>query len=288
MPVLYCQPINGLANRMMFMLSAMRIARRLNYEFIPIWDREAVVDDSTMGCSFQDLFESLDANSKKTDGLNLTEYSTELGRNILDTSSINGGDIFIKGFHFIFDLNDILLFNNDPSYSRIITKEIQSEWRSLRPIDNFIHYVEQDKFDLGIHIRRSTHIKSVNPDFAKDWSVPSDARLVDLLIQTIENENIKRIFLCSASMQTIDFIASHLRSYDLKVSNTSNWDLDVSSVQDAFKDFLTLTSCRLMFRNRESTFSALPSLLGSTKEFVYSDNGELTELVPLIFNGAGL
>jgi hypothetical protein len=287
MPVLYCQPTMGLANRLMFLLASMRIARKLNYEFIPIWNREKVDDDSQMGCSIHDLFANIPISKVDVNSLQLTQCSTIHGRNFIDVEALKGRDIFVKGFHFLMDIKDLVSVTNDPSYALIISKQIALEWSQLIP-HKFLYESVNYNYDIGIHIRRSTFIRSVNPNYTKDWSYPSDNDLIKFIHEIIVDINIKKIFLCSASEKTMHFLRSQLSMYDVECSNTNAWDLGVSAVQNAFIDMLNLANCSVIFRHRESTFSALPSLISAQKEYVYSDNGDINNLTPLIFNGAGL
>lgn len=271
MSKMYCEPINGIGNRLMFMLSALRLSAVYKRELIFVWRPDKDID-----CNFYEIFSNIfNFQSYKPDlplGKSISEY-----RNIIDFDTQE--DIYLKGYHFIFSKLDLevskeeLTLDHIRYWSKFLFSEVIQKSRPT------------NYFDFGIHIRRSSILDT------QDWSHPRKELLLNGIIQTINSKDreIKDIFLSCNNHEELEYFSNHLsKSFNVTTSSAATFGNDFNSIRSSFSDFFSLLNCESIFRRDISTFSALPAMLNSKEEYLYTEDEKLITRKPLILSGLAL
>ena len=273
MPKLYCEPTYGLANRLMMIVSAIRLAKKWDYDLVVVWK-----DDHCISCDYSAIFG--DQYEHITDSPSIPPYPTDLySRGLINPDRTKEDDLYIKSFHFVLALDDLKI---PPAQ---ITNELKQSWNEIIPSNQVLEKYQHQSFDLGIHIRRPTIF-----DTPTNWTSPSDLFISNISKNYIINHNIKSIYLCSPSPETTSFLTDAFADLNLKVitSISNSWGIDNPSLVQAYVDMLNLASCKHIIRHYLSTFSALPSLVSADSEMIYTDEEQVSERQPLILSGAAL
>jgi hypothetical protein len=270
MAVMYCQPINGIANRLMFMLSALRVCYKLNMELVLVW-----TPDKDLDCNFSDIFthkiKSLDVPPNIAPSKSVSSH-----RNIYNINPHD--DVFVKGFHFFFISQDFDLTKEE------ISLEYIKAWNRLIFSEEFNLRRQVRHFDLGIHIRRSSPLDT------QDWGKPDLNTITKIVVHTLNSKQfIKRIYVSSTSEIDRKSIANLLKGhYDVIESVTTSFSNDLKSTMDAFCDFFNLLTCKIIIRRDISTFAALAALLNASEEVLYTEEGAIYIRKPLVLSGLAL
>ena len=278
MPILYCEPVNGLANRLMMIVSCIRLAKKMNYELVIVWK-----DDPVFICDYNAIFG--DKFNYVKESPSIPPYPLgNLPRLWVNFDEIRGQDLYLKTYHFIFSTDDLNSLSDLNRAKIQITHELKQAWSEIVPSNKVIEKLHHKSFDLGIHVRRSMDVDTT------DWSKPSDSFISNLSKNFITQNNIKSLYLCSVSPETTNFIKDELLglNVDITTSSSNSWDLNNLSTIQAYVDMLHLASCRHIIRFATTTFSALPSLVSAETEVVYTENESFVHRQPLVFSGAAL
>jgi hypothetical protein len=272
MPVLYCEPVNGLANRFMFLASAIRLAHRNGYDVTIVWK-----PDNALNCKITDLICVEHSVVDESPGL-VPEASISEARYVIDFSRIKGKDVYVKGFHFIFELSDFALDKV------IISNQIRLHFQRLVPVPAVADALGNDIYDLGLHVRRSTIIDT------QDWGRPSDEFIACVCSYAIGKMNSRAVFIAASSVQSKEFMKRNLKIPDVSISTSSvnAWTLSSDSAVSDFVEMLKLARCRVIVRPAISTFSALPALINSVREFIYSEDEVFADRTPYVLTGNAL
>jgi len=281
MPILYCEPTYGLGNRLMMIASAIRLSKKWDYELVIVWK------DHSMSCDYNAIFG--EKFNYITESPSLPSYPTDLyPRVFINYDEIKGNDLYIKGFHFIFSLDDL---NTPPAQ---ITNELKHSWHEIVPSNEVLDKYLRNSFDLGIHVRRPVDIEVGVTSFETitNWTKPSDAFISNIAKNTIIKNNVRSIYICSPSQETINVIKDNLSDLNVNITISCShnaWDLhNKLPLVEAYVDMLHLASCKHIIRHYLSTFSALPSLVSADTEVIYTDEDKAYERQPLVFSGAAL
>jgi hypothetical protein len=74
----------------------------------------------------------------------------------------------------------------------------------------------------------------------------------------------------------------------ISTSDVNAWTLSSDSAVRDFVELLKLARCRVIVRPALSTFSALPALINSVSEFIYSEHEVFGERTPCVLTGNAL
>ncbi len=259
MPVLYCRPANNLANRMMSIVSAHRLARLWSYDFCLIWDWGP---ETLFANSYEELFE---CNHKVSRDFSLNAHELHIPER-----SSNGRHFYYKPL----SEKDVLLDGwghltlSDQDRGRTaeeITLDLQLELRNLfvpsvkvRECCKNLGYLDQ-AFEFGIHIRRGA------PEFD---SISENEKLLVLAQKIIKEGNYKSFFIASTDNATADFFGEKLSSYgNCFVSRGFNNEPCFRNHALAIYDLIFLSRCREIMKTGATTYSSLAGLLGSSVVF---------------------
>ena len=267
---MYCEAINGLGNRLMFMLSALRLSIKYKKKLVFIWSA-----DKDMDCNFYDLFSNFEFQTHKPDLP--VEESIIPHRYVVDLE--NKRDIYLKGFHFIFSPNDFQLSKEE------ITLEYIKTWNKLLFSNTIQSLKSINYYDMGVHIRRSSILDT------QDWGKPTTDIILSGIFKAIQSKHgmIKKIYISSNNPTELNYIGDILsKDFNLFLSNASNFSNDLDSIKSSFSDFFSLMNCEYIFRRDISTFSALPSMLNASEEYLYTEDSKLITRKPLLLSGLAL
>ncbi len=268
---IYCEPINGLGNRLMFMLSAFRLSVKYKKKLVFIWN-----PDKDMDCNFYEIFsKNFEFQNHKP---NLpAEESLVPYRYVVDLNYDR--DLYLKGFHFIFTPNDFFLSKEE------LTIEYIKFWNKFLFSDSIQALRKNIFYDLGIHIRRSSILDT------RDWGMPDVDTVLRLIMHVteIKNNEVKNIYISSNNPIELDYLADSLsEKFNIYKSSAFNFSNEISAIKSSFVDLFSLLNCEIMFRRDTSTFSSFPSMLNSSKEYLYTEDGKLIHRNPLILSGLAL
>ena len=270
MEKLYCEPLHGLGNRLMFMLSALRLSIKFKRKLVFVWSPDKNID-----CNFDDLFSNFEF---QTFTPNLpVEESIANHRYVVDLD--NKRDIYLKGFHFIFTPNDFYLSKED------ITLEHIKCWNKILFSNSIQSLKSTNYYDMGIHIRRSSILDTT------DWGKPTSDIILNGIMNTIQSKEskIKDIYISSNNPAELNYMKEILsKDFHIFSSNSTTFSNDLDSIKSSFSDFFSLINCEYIFRRDISTFSALPSMLNASEEYLYTEDSKLITRKPLILSGFAL
>ena len=285
MPTLYCQVSGGLANRLMSMISSIRIARIMDYKFTLLWSH-----DESITCNFNDVIRTtiptISGRDVSISNIDIASIENYNGRSAFTPPSHNR-DLLVKGWHHILlQQSDWLNFGDSGKIEAIENefRNIASEllWSDFDYIKN-LRKTER-KFDLGIHLRLNTKSDTRN------WEVHGNDFYLKTINYISKKYNPKSLFICTSNVELTKLIAEMLKSQIQNITYFSNSDsgTGVDSIESALEDMKQLSNCTRIFRNATSTFSALPALLGAEAQIIFDDLGNLYETIPRLGSGAAL
>jgi len=202
---------------------------------------------------------------------------------------INGGDNG-SWLHFIFATEDLSEFND--AKRSIITQEIRNTFNvNFRLKDRVSEalvsirtaIVSASKLNtIGIHIRRNTTADH------SDWSKPSLDWLAKNATLAAQLFSCDCAVLVSTDADASSAVGACLRESGVAVVIPNKFcdSSDVGLV--TIVDFLILCQMNALFRRVDSTFSALPQLLGGVTAVVYTAECALGVSEPYVMSGAAL
>ncbi|MEB3212564.1 MAG: hypothetical protein VKL39_14485 [Leptolyngbyaceae bacterium] len=244
----------------------------MNMDLVFVW-----TPDKDLDCTFHDIFtdkfKSLDLPPNIAPARSVSSH-----RPVYDINPEK--DVFVKGFHFFFILQD---FNETKEN---ISLDYIKAWNRMIFSEKFNLRRQVQHFDLGIHIRRSSQLDT------QDWGKPDLNTIVKIISHVLisKKEYINSIYVSSTNdmdrKSVVTFLKQH--HYDVLESGTNFFSNDLMSCLDAFCDFFYLLNCKVIIRRDISTFAALAALLNASEEVLYSEDGAIVIRKPLILSGLAL
>ena len=276
---LFVEATGGLANRLMCLLSGMRIARRLDRRLVMIrWAK-----DESLYANLTDLFET----PIEHDMVKPTAFDIHFGHSssilVMDDNNIKGKDIFIEGAHHFF-----YLMSDFERPRPVLAADIRNAFWSLELVPYIAQqvalYEDGLQNGLGLHIRRSIAAELNSPDthnhpeINRVWARPDDASYAQLAEHLVLQANLTgKVFVSTVSDATRSYIVERLGTERVKFFPARSYAHDESSasIQDALVDMLLLSRTRLITRRNPSTYPYLASILGGCPQVVIYDDGQL-------------
>ena len=263
------------------LIGAARLASRNYYDLVPVWGGKS----DEMNFNFEALFAVYpEVIHEVPEGVLEYIFDPSAPRNIIDFSEVEGRDIYIRGYHFVFSLSDINKVSSYPAIREKITEELRQEWRRMIPSSAVKKFITDSRYDLGVHIRRGV------PWDPTDWSQPTDDVVDHYIREIVKLKDIKSAYVCTSSCVTRDRLYTVLGDLGVQAtfSSANSWGQSEKDIVHAYVDMQNLSRCRHIFRHALSTFSALPAMIGADSEFIFSPLSGVIERVPLVFSGAAL
>lgn len=293
--LIVCNPENNLANRLITIISAWRIARLYGLDFLLVWNT-----DKDKSCIFnlcyRDLFEvhDFDVSTELPASCRLIRPKYELagGRSILPEQLVYSQDadaILIDGWrHFIYSDHD----RNKTS------EQITQEFRELglkliqpcRYVMDFSHLIGRkidETFDCGIHYRSGALVLADGPSLAGC----SVSQMISLVHSPGLRGRFNSVFVTGSdamanlnigqSLSTAFSVTRISTAYDFRPSNFAHW-LSVL-------DFITLSRCKVIINSGTTTYSSLAAVLGDASELITAvEPLRFVSRKPLLGSGLGL
>lgn len=280
MPVLYCRPINNLANRMMSITSAYRLSKMWGFDFCLIWDWGS---ENLFASPYEDLFkinfEVIRDFSNKSHNLFIPPRS-ESGRHFYK-KPINGQDVLLDGWgHLTLCESDLTLTPVEITsqlrlYFNLIFVPSEKVMNCCENLGYFNQY-----FNLGIHIRRGS-IEFNNS--------PSNDKLLSIISNIISTQNPESIFISSNDFQFADQLGlSYYSERRIFVSRCYNNQPSFRNHALAIYDLIFLSRCTEIIKNGATTFSSLAGLIGESEIYTINNEGQYSKHPAIYSAGAGL
>ncbi len=280
MPVLYCRPVNNLANRMMSIVSAWRLARLWSYEFCLIWDWGP---ETLFANAYEDLFVCDFAVqrdfSHQRHNLHLPARNDN-GRHFYRKPDL-AQDVFLSGW------GHMTLCEDDRSLSpQEITTQLRACFAALfvpkstvtQCCEN-LGYRDQ-RFDFGIHVRRGA---------AEFDRISTNAQLLQIAVGILTQGGFKSFFVASTEPASADYFGLKLRAHgDVFVSRGYNNEPSFRNHALAIYDLLFFSRCREIMKTGATTFSSLAGLMGAAILNTVNEQGVCIKHPALYSVGAGL
>jgi len=278
---LFIVPENGFVNRLISVISGLRIA---HYS-----DREPILvakDDISFNGRLKNL---LDLQLTEVDSLHLEP--NELGSSA-SLEPIGGRSFYVDSdiqichisgwHHFVFTEDDYALLQRIGEQGRL---KIESELRgySYKLLEKLY---DDSRYDLGIHIRTNTGERDNN----FQWTIPQISNLSNCISEKVQIWKIKKIYIACTSLDVRDALVQNLseRHPSLDIESGYSAKTNLTDKEKLLQDFRGLLNSNKIIRHPMSTFSALPSFINGYLEAIYLDNGELFERHPSLFKGCAL
>ena len=304
MKTLTIYPINGLANRLMALISAVRVATLTGYRLQVIWEK-----DQSCRAMLSDLFEAdfdvisleefwrqnqtkklaiVDANDARE---NIPEF---IDQNDLEVFRYDGllilpralflrDNILLVSHHLFFLEDDSNTFNND---RRRMAGLLSGEFSNFRPqpilrelADSYSKPLERG---IGLHIRRAYSHAWTEKGLEREqtqWSFPSVDYYTHLLPVIRERTGLDgKVYLSTNCAATKSEVVAKLGEGNVLTYQARALDASysVTGVQDAIVDMMALSKAPLIARFDESTFSFFSAMLGGCYQaIVYRDGKTL-------------
>lgn len=261
------EPCAGLGNRLLAMTSAYELSRKLGKELVVVWKKEVgcairsgdlfemnvpVIDISEMGWK-NGVWDNLSSNRLKKKYRGMADRFLECDE-IADAKSAGG-----------FEKVKLMVAQEPVSYIKSYTNlcEITAESFSfLKPgkevLERGSRVFERisDK-TVGVHIRRTDHVDAIKNSplalFVEKMKAESEKQETDFYVTTDDASAIEELKQY--------FPAEKLIVYEEKVLDRDS----KTGIQDALVDMLCLSKCRKILGSYQSTFSLIPSIMGSTE-----------------------
>ena len=291
---LYCTPVNGFSNRLYTILSTLRIAKKHAIPFLLGW-KVNMDTPFFLGDYIHTNFPLIEIEDFAN---NTCIVERVYGRAILSIEKeIKNGPVMITGadgtswLHFIFAREDIENFDKEKQL--LLTEELRTTfYENFRPNKTVSLILEavrlainlnSRKRTIGIHVRRNTGADS------SDWSKPNLTLIAKYATEVALHRSCDCAVIVSTEENATEFIKSSLASVGVKtVVPTEVYGIKEEGLNTVI-DFLILCELDELLRRAESTFAALPQLLGNMTAVVYSANSECLELSsPYVLTGAAL
>lgn len=264
---LIVKPHSGLANRIRVMVSALMLAKKLNYELEIIWEK-----DKGLNCSFEELFSSADeyivaANSFRVRLLDILrgrkkillftqtvlgfrfimfdhqmkEYVWSTGSDYINLQKIpeGRGDIYINSCHAFYFNNDALqYFQPTPS----IMQRVKENTR------------EFSENTIGVHIRRTDNEESIKKSSFDDFR--------RIMLKELEQNNNVNFYLASDDLQVKEDMQKEFGS-KVKISDFNLMRSSEQGIKDALVELFSLARTSKIYGSYWSSYSDIAARIGS-------------------------
>lgn len=274
MATLYITPKGGLANRLMCILSGMRVAYLYDMDYAISWER-----DEHLNAPVTDLFyNDGDFRDGNFSDLQVTfRYSMEngIGTPFLPTDVLlSGGDVLIESNVFFHPQSDI---GKDPAS---VLRQLRAEFRRL-PIANSVReaLLQFDGIDfsggIGLHVRRPFPSWREYPEFAREeaYERPSDDDYINVT-RTLRGRGFDGpIYLSTNSIDSRNYISERLGDVYFYDSPSYDNSKSASAVSGALVDMLMLSRTGVVSRQDYSTFAMIPTIIGGCAQCIIREDG---------------
>ncbi len=287
MNCLIIQPDGGLANRLMVLLSGIRISRLLNRRLVVQWPH-----NETLNCRLDEIFLTKFDHDNSIDEDRITHHDPSGGILFINDEDFIGKDVYVKAHHFFY-------ISSDAKKTRqMLGLEMRDIFWSLQLAPYIVEQVALHQQGLqnglGIHIRRSISIEMNKPDVHahavsnKIWAFPDDTSYVMLAKTLLEKFGLTgSIFVSTVSDTSRACLIEHLGAERVKYFPARSYAHDSelaaiqsAAIQDALIDMILLSQTRMVTRRFPSTFSYLAAIFGGCFQTVIYDNGQLVVKEP--------
>lgn len=260
---LVVRPHAGLGNRIRALVSARRVARKLNRRLAIQWP----IDSYHCGCHFNALFNTShflvgDAGCEKF----VDRYSVAKSPTIVAESDADVVHVLEENFfwHEMDDRRDVFWGQLGPHLIKdsVVKRELADGFAALSPNEYVSAEVRafHDEYlqgnVIGCHVRREDNEWS--NEYCQDEMF---VRPIELFLETRQNA---RVFLCTDGQKSRDFFNKrfygHVVEYPVRsLDRGGNW----RAVQDAFIAMLLLSMTTVIVRSNSSTFSQCAAWFGN-------------------------
>ncbi|CBS91653.1 hypothetical protein [Azospirillum lipoferum] len=309
MKTLTIYPINGLANRLMALISAVRVATLTGYRLQVIWEK-----DQSCRAMLSDLFEadfdviSLEEFWKQNQAKKLTIVDANdarekipefIDRNDLEIFRYDGllilphalfirESILLVSHHFFFTEDDSNTFNSD---RKRMAGLLSGEFSNFRPLPILREladaYSEPLRRGIGLHIRRTYPHALTEEGLEREltqWSFPSVDYYMNLLPVIRDRTGLDgKIYLSTNCKVTKSEVVTRLGEANVLTYQARALDVSysVAGIQDAVVDMISLSKAPLIIRFNESTFSFFSAMLGGCHQAIVYRDGQTLLKGPL-------
>lgn len=269
MPVkskLFLEPRAGLANRLLAILSCIRLARLFDRELVLVWRRTA-----SCFCDWRDLFEAdipcvqPNAHNVSKDNIVTIDASDVLHARLpprLDLGNMEG-DVLVESNCLVTYAGDSSRSDDFWCYDPILT-DISEEFQKLglNPVVQDLFEQSRGKiraFDTtGLHVRRGTLDRE---DSKSIFNKVTDAAYRVAVEEIHGDDKNNPIFLASDAEESATYFSDVIPNRLLMHRKRSyNKNSEHESIQDALVDLLGLAECKCVIGNAKSTFCYLAAV----------------------------
>lgn len=293
--LLICRPENNLANRLITILSAYRIAKLYNLRFVLVWNT-----DADKSCVFQHCFTSLFHTTQfeviKEIPPSITVVRPYVDPNkgrlivyqhLLNSTRVDG--ILIEGWHhFALTEQDLI---SDAQQITVEMRELGCKlFTPSKEVEEFGKLIGRDlstKYDCGVHYRSGALTLNDSELLAK----ASPEQFIKLISKISGLNSFKTAFVTGSSQQINFDLAKAVSRLEIKtiLSSAQDFTPGFFSHSIAILDFLALANCKIVINSGATTFSALAALLGDSQELITSTGPfHYFSRRPIIGSGLGL
>ena len=293
MPTLFCKPENNFTNRLITILSCLRIARLWGYDFILIWQIEKDKSATFHNClsdffnlDFQILRE-LPAN------INLRVASTlpENARVCIRPESLC--DVLMDRWaHVQFDISELGSSDLQSQVGKQLRQIFSSNFNTslqLNQLAATLGYPEINP-EISVHYRKGAWI------LERDKNLPmcttSSENITLLAKHIIKQRNLESAFVCGSDTNSNHSICKDLTDdfphLAISVSRAVAFDPSFVNTGIAILDFLTLIKSSYIVNSGISTFSAFAAFIGSAKLTSFVSDTEYVSVTSELGAGHGL
>lgn len=281
--MIYLKPVGGLCNRMRAIDSMISLCEKQNQNLTIIW-----LKSDNLNCSFNSIFSPL--NSKKITiriiqneflykvilkllFKNENIYKNGFWENIYDSDQqINSGFSLVEADDIFYSKTEDLMnsFFDKKGQNILIEscyrhiKKDQNSYRYFIPVNTIFQQVTKKskhfKNTIGLHIRRTDHIKSI--------VTSTDEKIIQLIDSLISDDPNCNFFLSTDCNKTKQYL---LKRYKNRI--TANQDLtykrnNKKSIQYAVLDLYCISRTARIYGSFFSTFSQVAADIGNIENTV--------------------
>ena len=265
----------GLSNRIICLISSMKIADETNRKLILYWPK-----DKYCNCIFKDLFKNKIREISKEDLRKvILSKNYEVYQNPLKDLKNKKRFILIDGAQFIgFSEKGIILRFKD--MSKGIKEEIFKHLKKIKIKEEILKKVEdfQNKFNgnvIGVHIRKGD-FKTLKNGMG---NISDEDLFIEKMKQELEENSEINFLLSTEDKETErkfrEIFKNKLITYPKKTKERG----EEGAVKEAFIEILLLSKTKKIYGTFGSTFSELASLFGKNELEIIIDKEEFKRFI---------
>lgn len=288
MPALLIQTRGSLANRLMAITAAIRVAEITKRELIIGWQ-----PNKFAYCQFRDLFTDayrvIEDESYVLPNSVFFERAKEGEVVTIDHDQLGERDVTVVAHHFFYLSSDYKAFKKSEA-----CRQFRDAFARLHPIslvtDTVAGFEGRLRDGIGLQIRRPGSIEQgrgghqVDQRIVAMWNYPSDGAYVNLVNDLRAHLKLSgKIFLATCSVQTRHAILESFGDGEVLFYPGRSYDLhaDPAAIQDALIDILCLSKTAVVTKRNPSTFAFFASVLGNVRQAIIYDDG-LVDIKPAL------